>query len=66
MSGFDTRALQLYHKGIADDLLDGYEDMGALKDKGMSEGLTQEDFESGSIIGSPFFKFQFFRNRKIG
>lgn len=50
-----------YINGIKDDLLDQYGD-----DVRQVEGLplTEEEFESGSVIGSGFFRFQFYDSRR--
>ncbi|HLF17562.1 MAG TPA: transposase [Candidatus Omnitrophota bacterium] len=52
------------HQGISDELVDEYGDIESIRRKGILDDLIQEDFESGSIIGSAFFKFQFFERRK--
>ena len=53
-----------YHKQSEDNLVDGYGDMDGLTRVKIKEEMVQEDFERGSLIGSSFFRFQFFKRRK--
>jgi len=52
-----------YALGEQDNLIDKYDE--GVEARGV-EGLSldEEDFERGSVIGSGFFKFQFFQSRK--
>ncbi len=51
-----------YERGIADDLIDQYEDF-VEEIKGLA--FDKEEFENGRVIGSNFFKFQLKETHKI-
>jgi len=53
-----------YMRGYNDKLVDDYEDMEQARHVNVEEGVKSSDFEKGSLIGSSFFKFQFFDRRR--
>jgi len=52
-----------YNQDCVDGLIDEYEDMNSVRRVKVEAGTTSEDFEKGNLIGSSFFKFQFFDRR---
>jgi putative transposase len=50
-----------YELNEVDELIDSYP-MGSHKNENLI--LDQQEFESGSVIGSDFFKFQFFKGQR--
>ncbi len=55
---------RFYHQNIKDELVDGYEDLASVQYPKDWNKLNEVDFEQGSLVGSAFFKFQFFEARK--
>ena len=53
-----------YVLGEQDSLIDEYEEEVDTRCCAEGESLEEGDFESGSVIGTSFFKFQFFQGRK--
>ena len=49
-----------YLKGASDCLVDGYVDMSKVEALKIEQDVEGEDFEKGNLIGSTFFRFQFF------
>jgi len=50
-------------ENVCEELLDVCEDPARVSIV-INEDLREEDFERGSMIGSAFFKYQFFDNRR--
>ncbi|HOW36574.1 MAG TPA: transposase [Candidatus Omnitrophota bacterium] len=62
---WEFSSYRYYQNKQEDDLVDVCEDL-ARASTVTKEDLREEDFERGSIIGSAFFKYQFFDNRRRG
>ncbi|MFA5087679.1 MAG: hypothetical protein WC552_01440 [Candidatus Omnitrophota bacterium] len=50
-------------ENVCEELVDVCEDPARVSTV-INEDLREEDFERGSMIGSVFFKYQFFDNRR--
>jgi len=61
---WEHSSARYYLKDDIDSLVDSYDDIARVKRLKVNQEMTEEDFEKGSLIGSTFFRFQFFGGRR--
>ena len=64
MADWPYSSHRFYHQKSTDVLVDGFKGCNSSVREEALEELNPKDFEHGSVIGSTFFKFQFFQNRR--